>query len=180
MAIATLFIGCLPDYQSIGIMAPIALVILRLVQGFSVGGEIPGAALFTFEHVSIKKRGLFIGILFMFINFGNALGGIVGLLLTTALSPEHMMAWGWRIPFLLGFLLGIISYYIRKKLIETPIFLEMLKMDQLHKKPFLRLIKQSRIEILKALLLTAAVSSIFAFLLYLPIYFSTIIKRKPI
>lgn len=176
MAIATLCIGCLPDYQSIGIMAPVTLIILRLVQGFSVGGEIPGAALFTFEHVAAKRRGLFIGLLFMCINFGNGLGGIVGLSLTSLLNQEQMMAWGWRIPFILGFFLGIISYYIRKKLVETPIFIEMWKMNQLHKKPFLKLLKSSRLQIMKAFLLTAAVSSIFSFFLYLPIYFSNIMK----
>lgn len=178
MALATLLIGCLPDYRSIGIIAPITLIILRLVQGFSVGGEIPGAALFTFEHVSIQKRGLFIGLLFMCINFGNTLGGLVGLLLTATLSSEHMMAWGWRIPFVLGFFLGIISYYIRKKLAETPIFVEMVQMNQLQQKPFLRIITQFRLEIVKAAFLTAAVSSIFSFFLYLPVYFSTTIKMN--
>jgi MFS family permease len=178
MAMATLLIGCLPDYQSIGIFAPIALILLRLIQGFSVGGEIPGATLFVFEHVDTKKRGLFIGLVFMCITLGNTLGGLVGFLLTTVLSDEHMLAWGWRIPFILGFFLGIISFYIRKKLVETPVFMQMVAMNQLQQKPFLSLLKKYRINILKAFLLTASISTISSFLIYLPIYLSTIMKIK--
>lgn len=176
MAVATLLIGCLPDYQSIGILAPILLTLLRLIQGFSVGGEIPGATLFVFEHAAAQKRGLFVGLVFMCITLGNTLGGLVGFLLTTVLSDEHMMAWGWRIPFILGFFLGIISFYIRKKLIETPVFMQMVAMNQVQQKPFLRLLKKYRINILKAFLLTAAISTITSFFIYLPIYLSTAMK----
>jgi MFS family permease len=178
MAMATLLIGCLPDYQSIGIMAPLALTLLRLIQGFSVGGEIPGATLFVFEHVAAKKRGLFVGLVFMCITLGNSLGGLVGFILTTALSAEHMMVWGWRIPFILGFFLGIISFYIRKKLVETPVFMQMVEMNQLQQKPFLRLLKRYRINILQAFLLTAAISTSSSFFIYFPTYLSTIMRIK--
>ncbi|MBY0378509.1 MAG: MFS transporter [Gammaproteobacteria bacterium] len=178
MAMATLAIGCLPDYHSIGIIAPMALIVLRLIQGFSVGGEIPGATLFTFEHVAAEKRGLFIGVVFMCITLGNTLGGLVGLVLTHILNETQMMAWGWRVPFILGFLLGIISFYIRKKLVETPVFIQMVAMKQLQDKPFLRLLKQTRVNIVKAFLLTASISTISSFLIYLPTYLSTMMNIK--
>jgi len=139
MAIATLFMGCLPTYDSIGIAAPILLIILRLMQGFSVGGEIPGAALFTIEHVATDKRGFSIGLVFMCITLGNTLGALVGLLLTHCLTTTQMDLWGWRIPFILGFGLGMVSYIIRKKMAETPVFIHMMKENQLHQKPLVKL-----------------------------------------
>ena len=176
MAIATLLIGCLPSYQSIGIAAPIILISLRLLQGFSVGGEIPGAAVFIIEHIPKEKRGLSIGLVFMSITLGNTLGASVGLTLTSLLSQEQMVMWGWRIPFIFGFFLGIISYIIRKKSMETPIFLAMMAEEKLHRKPFLTLLSSSRKNLVQAFLLTAVTSSIISLFLYLPTYLSTIIK----
>ncbi|AHE67589.1 arabinose efflux permease [Legionella oakridgensis ATCC 33761 = DSM 21215] len=144
MAIATLCIGCLPDYQSIGVMAPLSLLGLRLLQGFSVGGEIPGAAVFTIEHVPLNKRGFSIGFVFMCITLGNSLGALVGLFLTCLLNQEQMMSWGWRVPFVVGFILGILSYFIRKRTFETPVFLAMMKEGTLQRKPVLILLKSSR------------------------------------
>lgn len=178
MAMATLLIGCLPDYQSIGLLAPIALTILRLIQGFSVGGEIPGATLFVYEHAKINKRGFYVGLVFMCVTLGNTLGGLVGFILTSILSEERMMVWGWRIPFIVGFFLGILSFYIRKKLVETPVFTQMMAMNQLQSKPFLQLLRKYRSNVLKAFLLTAAISTISSFLIYLPVYLSTIMKVK--
>ena len=115
MAIATLFMGCLPDYQTIGIAAPLLLIGLRLVQGFSVGGEIPGASIFIVEHLPQKQHGLSIGLAFMSITLGNTLGAAMGLFLTTILNQQQMLAWGWRIAFISGFFLGMIGFIIRKK-----------------------------------------------------------------
>ena len=178
MAVATLLMGCLPDYQSIGILAPLALMVLRLMQGFSVGGEIPGAIVFTFEHVATQKRGLFIGLIFMCITLGNTLGGVMGLILTTILNETQMMAWGWRIPFILGFFLGLLSFYIRRQLVETPVFTRMMEMNQLCSTPFLNLMKQYRPRIVTAFLLTAAISTITSFIIYLPTYLSTVMNMK--
>lgn len=173
MAIATLLIGCLPDYQSIGMLAPIALILLRLLQGFSVGGEIPGAAVFIFEHVSFHKHGFAIGILFMSITLGNSLGSLVGMVLTLLLNQEQMMAWGWRLPFIIGFILGIISYIIRKKTFETPVFVDMMQQGRLQKN-LLKTLKSFRVEIGYGILLTAISSSIITLFLYLPTYLSII------
>lgn len=176
MAIATLLIGCLPTYQSIGVSAPIMLMILRLIQGFSVGGEIPGAAVFTIEHVPRYQRGFAIGTVFMCITLGNTLGAGVGLILTTLLKQQQMMAWGWRIPFIVGFFLGIISYIIRKSTIETPVFIAMLEENKLHRTPLLGALRLVPRQLMRAFLLTAVTSSIISFFLYLPTYLSSILK----
>lgn len=87
--------GLLPSYQSIGVLAPILLIGLRLIQGFAVGGEIPGAAVFVIEHIPLKKREFAIGLVFMCITLGNTLGAVIGFLLTTLFNEEEMLAWGW-------------------------------------------------------------------------------------
>ncbi|KTC82261.1 MFS transporter [Legionella cherrii] len=176
MATATLLMGCLPNYQSIGMAAPIILIFLRLVQGFSVGGEIPGAAVFTLEHVPRDQRGLAIGLVFMCITLGNSLGALVGFILTSLLNQEQMISWGWRIPFVIGFGLGIISYIIRKRSIETPVFLAMAKEKQLHLQPFRGLWTLSWEKLFHAFLLTAVASSIISLFLYLPAYLRSIVK----
>ncbi len=175
MAGATLGIGLLPSYESVGIIAPIGLLLLRLLQGFSVGGEIPGAAIFTIEHVPVGRRGLAIGLVFMSITLGNSLGASVGLLLTGILSQEQMMSWGWRLPFVIGFVLGIVSYLIRKKLFETPVFLNMIEQGKLQHKPLLKLLTTSRKQLLRGFLLTAVSSGIISLFLYLPTYLSNIL-----
>jgi MFS family permease len=176
MATATLLMGCLPSYQTMGVMAPTFLIVLRLIQGFSVGGEIPGAAVFIMEHIPREKRGFSIGLVFMCITLGNTLGAGVGLVLTRLLSQEQMMAWGWRIPFIIGFFLGIISYIIRQRMIETPAFIAMQKEEKIQRIPFFNLLKFLRIKLLKAFLLTAVTSSIISLFLYLPTYLATILK----
>lgn len=176
MALATLFMGCLPSYQSIGVTAPLLLIILRFIQGFSVGGEIPGAIVFITEHMPNKYVGFAIGIIFMCITLGNMLGAGVGLALTSWFTADQMMSWGWRIPFIIGFFLGIISYYIRKSAHETPVFLKMMTEKQLHNSPFKGLIQSSKTQLFKAFLLTAATASVISLFLYLPTYLSSIIN----
>ncbi len=178
MATATLLMGCLPNYHSIGMAAPILLIFLRLIQGFSVGGEIPGAAVFTIEHVPQETRGFAIGVVFMCITLGNSLGALVGFILTSILNQDQMMSWGWRIPFIIGFGLGIISYIIRRQSIETPVFLAMAKEERLHHRPFWGLWTLSRAKLFHAFLFTATSSSIISLFLYLPAYLTSIVKLK--
>lgn len=178
MALSTLLIGCLPSYQTIGISASLILIFLRLIQGFSVGGEISGSTIFTAEHLPIARRGLGIGIVFMGITLGNTLGGIVGFCLNYLLSESAMTAWGWRIPFLLGFLLGIFSYFIRKNTLETPIFQEIEKNKALQLIPLFTLLKTSSKPILIGISLMAISSTIIGFFLYLPVYLSIFLNFK--
>lgn len=122
MAISTFCIGLIPSYETIGIASPVLLLVCRLVQGFSTGGEYGGAATFIAEYAPDKKRGFFGS----FLEFGT-LAGYTGaaalvLLLTTALGDDGMLDWGWRIPFLVGGPIGVVGLYLRLKLDETPAF----------------------------------------------------------
>jgi MHS family proline/betaine transporter-like MFS transporter len=122
MALGTFSIGLIPGYDSIGIMAPVLLLVARLVQGFSTGGEYGGAATFIAEFSTDKRRG-FMG---SFLEFGTLIGYVMGAgvvaLLSALLSHEALLSWGWRVPFLVAGPLGLIGLYIRMKLEETPAF----------------------------------------------------------
>jgi len=125
MALGTFLVGVIPSYDSIGIWAPIFLIILRVVQGFSTGGEYGGAATFMAEYAPDKKRGFWGS----FLEFGTLMGfsgGIViTLILRATLSDSSMTSWGWRIPFLIGLPLGLVGLYLRTKMEDTPVFREL-------------------------------------------------------
>jgi len=114
----TLIIGILPDYATIGILAPLILMACRLIQGFSVGGEYSGAAIFVAEHSQHQRPG-FVGSFLCSTGFAGAL---LGTLVSACSTLSFMPAWGWRLPFLLGGVIGLGSYLLRKKLPETPEF----------------------------------------------------------
>ncbi|POX48028.1 glycine betaine/L-proline transporter ProP [Streptomyces sp. Ru72] len=122
MAIGTFSIGLIPSYASIGVGAPVLLLVARLVQGFSTGGEYAGASTFIAEYAPDKKRG-FLG---SWLEFGTLAGYIGGAglvtLMTALLSSEDLVSWGWRIPFLIAGPMGVIGLYLRLRLEETPAF----------------------------------------------------------
>ena len=120
---STLAMGVLPDYQAIGIVAPIILVFLRMVHGISRGGEIGGAALLAAEHAPTHRRGLY----GCFVTLGSPVGGILANLsfaLVLLLPMEQVLAWGWRIPFLIGGVVLAIGVWTRSRVSETPDFVE--------------------------------------------------------
>src|SRR5690606_21315217 len=125
MAGATFTIGLLPTYDVSGLWAPALLVFLRMVQGFSTGGEYGGAATFMAEHSPDARRGLFGSFLEFGTLFGFVLGTAVVLFLQIILNDEQMMAWGWRIPFLIAAPMGLIGLYLRSKVEDTPVFREL-------------------------------------------------------
>ena len=136
MGVATVAIGLLPDYDQIGILAPILLIFLRILQGFALGGEYSGAAIYVAEHAPQKKRGYLTG----WIQTTAAIGLIMALsviLITRAImGVEAFDAWGWRIPFLLSFFLLVISLWIRLKLHESPAFKRMVADSTERQAPF--------------------------------------------
>jgi MFS family permease len=125
MGVATALIGVLPTYAAIGVWAPILLVLLRIVQGFSAGGEWGGAALMSVEHAPINKRGFFGAYPQIGVPTGMILATFVMYLATTLLSEQDFLAWGWRIPFLLSIALIAVGYLIRRSVDESPVFKEM-------------------------------------------------------
>ena len=122
MGLATFMIGVLPSYEQIGVLAPILLVVARLLQGFSAGGEWGGSASFIVEYAPEARRGLYgswqqvsvVGGLLV----GSAIGGILG----TVLSQDALYSYGWRIPFIVGILVGAVGLYLRWRLEDTPAF----------------------------------------------------------
>ena len=125
MAVPTLVIGLLPTYASIGIAAPILLLLMRVLQGAAIGGEMPGAWVFVAEHAPEKRYGFAIGALTSGITGGIFLGSIIGVWLNSTYSKSEISDWAWRIPFILGGVFGLVSVYLRRFLHETPIFQEL-------------------------------------------------------
>src|SRR5215475_5241121 len=122
MAVGTFLIGLLPTYASIGFAAPALLLLARLMQGFSTGGEWGGSTAFIVEWAPKGRRGLFGSFQQMSVVAGLLLGSAFAALLNTILTPAQMGDWGWRIPFLVGGLLGPIGIYMRRTIEETPAY----------------------------------------------------------
>jgi MHS family proline/betaine transporter-like MFS transporter len=118
MAIPTFLVGVLPGYQVLGVMAPIALTLLRMIQGLSVGGEYTTSIVFMVEHAPPGRRGLIGAMGCCGAVGGILLGSATGALLTNALPADVMQDWGWRIPFLLGLLVGLAGFFLRRHLAE--------------------------------------------------------------
>jgi MFS transporter, MHS family, proline/betaine transporter len=119
MAISTFLIGLLPGYATVGLAAPVALTLLRMVQGLSVGGEYTSSMVFLVEHAPPGRRGLMGALAHCGTSFGILLGSAVGAGFAAVMPAAALDAWGWRIPFLLGLLLGIAGYFLRRNLLET-------------------------------------------------------------
>jgi len=122
MGVATVLIGLLPTYAQIGIWAPILLIVLRLVQGFAVGGEWGGAVLMAAEHGDAKRRGFWASWPQAGVPAGNLLAAGVLALMAGFQSEEDFLEWGWRVPFVLSALLVVVGWYIRNRVSESPMF----------------------------------------------------------
>jgi metabolite-proton symporter len=122
MGLATLLIGLLPGYDSIGIWAPIGLIVLRVVQGFAVGGEWGGAVLMAAEHGDAKRRGYWASWPQAGVPLGSLLSAGILALMAGVQSEADFIAWGWRVPFLLSAVLVVVGWYIRNRVAESPMF----------------------------------------------------------
>ena len=174
MSGATFCIALIPGYDTIGIWAPILLLIIRVVQGFSASGEYAGASAFLVEYAPANKRGLYAAVVPASTAAGLLLGSLLAGLLTTLLSSEAMQSWGWRLPFLLAAPMGLIGRYIRTKLEDTPVFRELAAEDQTIKAPVFGLFRNHWRLLLKAVgavLLNAV--GFYVILSYMPTYLSS-------
>lgn len=177
MAIITTVIGLLPTHQTIGVFASILLTICRLIQGIAVGGEYSGSVVYLIEHAQANRRGL-LGSLALFSSyFGIMLGSAVGAIVGFIVSEATLETWGWRIPFLLGSLLGILGLYLRKHMPETIQFEYLQKENKVLQNPIFYSIKEKPWLILTAIGVTfmPAVASYLLFV-YLPTYLTTYSK----
>ncbi|KUH85424.1 MULTISPECIES: MFS transporter [unclassified Mycobacterium] len=143
MSGATVLIGLLPTYASIGVAAPLLLLFLRCLQGFSAGGEYGGGAVYLAEFASDRRRGLTITFMAWSGVLGFLLGSVTVTLLQALLPPAAMESYGWRIPFLIAGPLGLVGLYIRLRLDDTPQFAELSRSDRVAKSPLREAVRTS-------------------------------------
>lgn len=141
MTVSILGVGLLPTGAQIGALAPILLLILRFMQGLSFAGELPGAVTFVAEHVEKTRRSTATATLYFGINLGLTLASLVGTSVTLFLTKEQLLEWGWRIPFLLGAGLGVISFFMRRNIHETQAFLKLKQEKKIVRIPLLQLFR---------------------------------------
>ena len=146
---STLLVGILPTYQMIGVWAPLLLVILRLVQGFAVGGEISGASAMIVEHAPFGKRGYYASFTLQGVQAGQILAAAVILPLSALLPESAFQSWGWRIPFLLSVVVVIAGMIIRRRVDETPAFQEEAVHGEVPKAPIVQAIRENGSDMLR-------------------------------
>jgi len=149
MGFSTMAIGVLPTYEQVGIIAPILLVISRLVQGFAVAGEISGASSMILEHAPFGRRGYFASFTLQGVQAGQLLAAAVYLPLAQFMPKDQFYSWGWRIPFLLSVVVIIAGYIIRREVDETPAFTEELAHGEVPASPVVEVLRQSWDDILR-------------------------------
>ncbi|MFE2373863.1 MFS transporter [Streptomyces sp. NPDC059398] len=171
MSGATMTIGLLPGYASIGIAAPLLLLALRLVQGFAAGGEFGSAASFLAESAPRRRRGFGVSWLEVGSLLGFLAGSFVFLLLSTGLDDHQLTSWGWRIPFLVSGPLGIIGFIIRNKIEDTPEYRALEANNTVSRTPTRDLLRSHKRQLLQAAgLMTAMHVPFYAVLTYLVTY----------
>jgi len=159
MAVPTFIMGLLPTYAQIGIWAPILLLLMRILQGAAVGGEIPGACVFVSEHVPRRVVGLASGTLISGFTIGILLGSLVAMAVNHYFPPEVVLDYAWRLPFLLGGVFGMFALFLRRWLEETPVFLAMKAEAALEAGlPLTRVLRDHRAQIWPSMLLTGFLS----------------------
>jgi len=135
MGFSTIAVGLLPTYSQVGLLAPALLVALRLIQGFAVAGEISGASSMILEHAPFGRRGFFASFSLQGVQAGQILAAAVFLPLAHYMPQDAFLSWGWRIPFLLSFVVIIAGYIIRREVDETPAFAEEVRQGEVQKAP---------------------------------------------
>ena len=156
MALPCLCIGLLPGFQTIGYWAPLTLLLARIIQGMALGGEVPNAWVFVAEHTAAAHRGLALGVLQAGLSFGYMLGALSVAVLSLYMSSSTLHQWGWRLPFLLGGVLGFITLWLRRWLQETPAFIALERQETTASRLPLKLILTNyRYQAIPALVLTA-------------------------
>jgi MHS family proline/betaine transporter-like MFS transporter len=166
MMLGTILMVITPGYATIGIAAPVIITIARIVQGFSVGGEFGSAVSFLVEHAG-PRRGYVAAWQWASIGLVSVIASLFGVILTTLLSQEQLVNWGWRIPYVFGLLVGPVGLYIRARMAETPDFLAAEKTKTV---PIAELLRRQPLSFLLALGAAIVSNSSYYLLLYIPTY----------
>ena len=166
MGFATMGVGLLPTYDQVGVLAPILLVVLRLIQGFAVAGEISGASSMILEHAPIGRRGFYGSFTLQGVQAGQIFAAAVFLPLAHFLPKEDFNLWGWRVPFLLSVVVIIAGYIIRRKVEETPAFTEESAQQGVPRSPIITAFKESWADMIRVVCIAlinviAVVATIF-------------------
>lgn len=160
MALPTLAIGLLPTYATVGVWAPLMLLLLRVLQGAAIGGEIPGAWVFVAEHVQPRHAGFACGTLTAGLTGGILLGSLVAIAVNKAYTPSEVLAEGWRVPFIIGGLFGMLAVWLRRYLEETPVFRELHAAQKLADEiPLKKVLREHKGSVLLVMLLTWLLSA---------------------
>ena len=160
MAVPTLLIGLLPTYASIGLAAPLLLLLLRVAQGAAVGGEVPGAWVFVSEHVPARHIGYACGTLTAGLTMGILLGSLMATGINSVFTPQQVLDYGWRLPFVLGGVFGLGAMYLRRWLHETPVFTELKQRKALAAElPLKAVLREHRSAVVLSMLLTWMLSA---------------------
>ena len=171
MAAGTLLIAVAPSYATIGLLAPLILLLGRLLQGFSAGGEIGSATAFLVEHAPPDRKALFAAWLQGSMGMSNILGASVAFTVTALLSKEEIIRWGWRLPFFLGLAIVPVGFYLRRTLEETPVFRAEVADVRAARLPVIRVLREHPLELAGGLgvsILWAA--AVYVLLIFMPIY----------
>jgi MFS family permease len=176
---ATLGIGIVPTYAAWGIAASVIVILLRLTQGFCLGGELPGAITYVVE--SAPRLAPFVcGVVFGCVTLGVALGTTIALIVGDVLTPAEAAAYGWRIAFVVGGLLGLASFWLRQSFEESPEFAELKRLAAAAKEPLGELVRTHPAQILVGIA-AQAVTAVFAglFFAYMPAYLTAVSQYDP-
>jgi len=160
MAMPCLVMGVLPGYDQAGYWAPLMLLLARIVQGAALGGEVPNAWVFVVEHTPASRRGLSLGLLQAGLSFGYMLAALTVTLINSYFTAEEVTQWAWRIPFIVGGILGFISVWLRRWLQETPVFVALQRDQALSERlPLADILQKHRSSVVPASLLTVVLTS---------------------
>lgn len=154
MAVPTLLIGLMPTYATLGYVAPLLLLLMRVLQGAAIGGEAPGAWVFVAEHVPSNRVGLACGLLTGGLTGGILLGSLMATTVNYACTPAEIADWAWRVPFLVGGLFGFLAMYLRRWLHETPVFEAMRARKATVELPLKQVLRDHRTSVIVSMLVT--------------------------
>lgn len=173
MGIATLTIGFIPSEAQIGVWAPILLVTMRLLQGFSVGGEYAGSTAFLVEYANPQRRGLVGSFQSFSVFIGSLAGSLAGLITTSVLTEAAVNSWGWRVPFFIGGALAVVALYMRLKIEDTPAFKELDNSNEVQSAPIIEVFRTHWLQMIKLFFIVIYFTvSYYIVLTYAPTFLS--------
>jgi MHS family proline/betaine transporter-like MFS transporter len=176
MAVPTTLIALLPNHAQIGVAAALLLVVLRLGQGFAVGGEFIGSICYLVEHAPTHRRATYGSVAVIGAVGGMLIGSGVAALLHGLLSAEAIATWGWRLPFLGGLVMGVVGWWLRRTLTESPAFLEILEAGAIERHPFRHALQEMPLRVVRVFAMVALLGvAVYTLFVWMPTYLTQIV-----